>query len=178
MVKPQDLGRIIDETPFFQGLEPELREALVCCAANERFVAGEHLFREGGDARKFYVIREGQVAVEVEPPVRKPIVLETLSAGDILGWSWLVPPYRAAFDARAQTTVRVLSFDATCLRKNMEAHPALGFAILRRFVPVIAHRLSAARLQLLDLYGPAMAPPKKARVKADKADKPAKKKGK
>lgn len=159
MVKPQDLGRIITEHPFFQGMDPDMLDALVCCAANERFVAGEHLFREGAEARKFYLIREGRVAVEVEPPVRKPIVLETLSAGEVLGWSWLVPPHRAAFAARAQTNVRVLSFDATCLLKRMEEQPELGFAILRRFVPVMAHRLSAARLQLLDLYGPAMAPP-------------------
>lgn len=167
MVKLQDLGRIIDEHPFFHDLEPELREALVCCAANERFVAGEHVFREGAEAHKFYLIREGRVAIEVEPPVRKPIILETLSEGEVLGWSWLVPPHRAAFAARALTGVRALSFDGACLRKTMEANPALGFAVLRRFVPVIAHRLSAARLQLLDLYGPAMAP-------AEKRDKPAK----
>lgn len=170
MVKPQDLGRVIDEHPFFQGMEPELREALVCCAANERFVAGEHLFREGGDAHKFFLIREGQVAIEVEPPVRKPIVLETLSAGDVLGWSWLIPPHRAAFAARAQTSVRVLSFNGACLLKSMEANPVLGFAVLRRFVPVMAHRLSAARLQMLDLYGPAVAP-KRPKVKVEKAEK-------
>ncbi|HLO78274.1 MAG TPA: cyclic nucleotide-binding domain-containing protein [Magnetospirillum sp.] len=165
MVKPQDLGHIIDEHPFFQGLNAPLREALVCCAANERFVAGEHLFREGAEARKFYLIRQGQVAIEVEAPVRKPIILETLSDGEVLGWSWLVPPHRTAFTARAQTTVRVLSFDTTCLLKKMEADPALGFAVLRRFVPIMAHRLSAARLQLLDLYGPAMAAAPKAEKK-------------
>ncbi len=175
MVKPQDLGHLIDEHPFLRDMEPDLRAALVCCAANERFVAGEHLLREGAEARKFYLIREGRVAVEVDAPVRKPIVLETLGGGDVLGWSWLVPPHRAAFGARAQTTVRALSFDAACLRKSMEANPALGFAVLRRFVPVMAHRLSAARLQMLDLYGPAMAPreqadhEKKAKVKVAKA---------
>ncbi|MGE5476844.1 MAG: cyclic nucleotide-binding domain-containing protein [Bacteroidales bacterium] len=162
MVKPNDLGRIIDEHPFFRDMEPELRDALVCCAANERFIAGEHIFREGGEAHKFYLIREGRVAIEVEPPVRKPIVLETLSEGEVLGWSWLVPPHRAAFAARAQTNVRALSFNGACLLKNMEANPALGFAVLRRFLPVVAHRLSAARLQMLDLYGPAMAPSAKA----------------
>lgn len=175
MVKPQDLGRIIDEHPFFHDLEPELRAALVCCAANERFVAGEHLMREGAESHKFYLIREGQVAIEVEPPVRKPIILETLSAGEVLGWSWLVPPHRAAFAARAQTNVRVLSFNGACLLKSMEANPALGFAVLRRFLPVLAHRLSAARLQLLDLYGPAMAP-KRAMHKEAKAEKADKKK--
>lgn len=170
MVKPQDLGRIIDEHPFFADMESDLREALVCCAANERFIAGEHIFREGAESHKFYLIREGQVAIEVEPPVRKPIILETLSAGEVMGWSWLVPPHRAAFAARAQTNVRVLSFNGACLLKSMETDPALGFAVLRRFLPVIAHRLAAARLQLLDLYGPAMAPSER-RSKPAKADK-------
>lgn len=177
MVKTQDLGHLIDQHPFFADLEPALRAALVCCAANERFAAGEHLFRTGAEARKFYLIREGRVAVEVEPPVRPPIILETLSEGDVLGWSWLMPPYRIAFDARAQTGVRVLSFDAACLRKSMEADPALGFAVLRRFLPVMAHRLSAARMQMLDLYGPPRAPKEKKakKDKTPKVDKKAKK---
>jgi CRP-like cAMP-binding protein len=72
---------------------------------------------------------------------------------------------------RAQTSVRVLAFDGACLLRRMEADPALGYAILTRFVPVIAHRLSSARLQLLDLYGPAMAPAKHKsdKVKVEKA---------
>ncbi|NFV80578.1 cyclic nucleotide-binding domain-containing protein [Magnetospirillum aberrantis] len=170
MVKPRDLGRVIDEHPFFRDMAPDLRAALVCLAVNERFAAGEHLFREGAEARKFYVIREGQVAVEVEPPVRKPIVLETLGAGDVLGWSWLVPPHRAAFAARAQTDLRVLAFDADCLRRAMLENPQLGYAVLARFVPVMAHRLAAARMQMLDLYGPAVAPKDKpAKPKVEKA---------
>lgn len=164
MVKPENLGAILDEHPFFQGIAPELRELLVGCAANHRFVAGEYLFREGAEARKFYLIRKGQVAVEVEPPVRAPIILETLGEGEVLGWSWLIPPFRTAFSARAQTDVRALSFDSCCLLKKMEERPELGYAVLRRFVPVIAHRLAAARMQMLDLYGPAIAP----RVKKDK----------
>jgi len=172
MVKPENLGAILDEHPFFQGLDPALREVLVGCAANHRFVAGEYLFREGGEASRFYLIRDGQVAVEVEPPVRDPIVLETLGAGDVLGWSWLVLPHRVAFSARAQTKVRALSFESRCLLKKMEERPELGYEVLRRFVPVIAHRLAAARLQMLDLYGPAIAPraaPKKDKVKVEKA---------
>lgn len=170
MVQPKDLGHIIDEHPFFQGIDGKLRALLVGCAANERFDAGEYLLREGGEARKFFLIRAGTVAVQVEAPVRKAVVLETLSDGDILGWSWMVPPHRATFAARAQTPVRVLSFDSCCLLKKMEDEPALGYEVLRRFVPIMAHRLSAARLQMLDLYGPAVAPPPKAtRLKVESA---------
>lgn len=156
MVKLQDLGGILDEHPFFQGIDQRLRALLIGCARNERFDAGAYLLREGGEADTFFLIRTGMVAVEIRAPGQKAMVLETLGEGDVLGWSWMVPPYRLAFDARAQSPVRVLSFDATCLRRKMDADPALGYEVLRRFLPVMAHRLSAARLQMLDLYGPAV----------------------
>lgn len=155
MVQPENLGRIVDEHPFFHGIDDELRALLVGCAANERFNAGDYLFREGRQADKFYLIRAGNVAVEVMVPGKSPIVVETVDEGEVLGWSWIVPPYQATFDARAVTLVRALSFDATCLRAKMGADHALGYEVLMRFVPVMAHRLQTARLQMLDLYGPA-----------------------
>lgn len=157
MVQPENLGRIIDEHPFFQGIDDRLRALLVGCAANERFEAGQFLFHEGDAADKFYLLRAGMVNVEVDIPGRAPIVLETVLDGEVLGWSWIVPPHRYSFAAKAQTLVRALSFDAKCLRKKMEADPALGYEVLRRFLPVMAHRLASARLQMLDLYGPAAA---------------------
>ena len=166
MVKPDNLGRIIDEHPFFQGIDPVLRDLLVGCAANERFEAGQFLFHEGQKAEKFFLIRAGTVAIEIDQPGQPPIVIETITEGEIAGWAWIVEPYRATFDARAVTLVRALSFDAKCLRRKMEADHALGYEVLRRFVPVMAHRLSAARLQMLDLY----APPKPAKDKKPKAE--------
>lgn len=159
MVSLQNLGRIIDEHPFFRGIDEGLRALLVGCAANERFEAGAFLFREGQPADKFYLVRAGTVNVELDMPGRKPIVLETVLDGEVLGWSWMVEPHRYAFSARAQTLVRVLSFDARCLTRKMEADPVLGYAVLRRFVPVMAHRLASARLQMLDLYAPPGAAP-------------------
>lgn len=165
MVQPENLGRIIDEHPFFQGIDAKLRELLVGCAANERFEAGHFLFREGQQAEKFYLVRAGTVAVEIDVPGKQPIIIETIGEGEVAGWSWIVAPYRSTFDARAVTLVRALSFDAKCLRRKMEADPALGFEVMRRFVPMMAHRLAAARMQMLDLYGPSQVP---AKVKAER----------
>ncbi|MCA1909083.1 MAG: cyclic nucleotide-binding domain-containing protein [Magnetospirillum sp.] len=173
MVKPENLGPVIDEHPFFKGIDLALRDLLVGCAANERFEAGTMLFRQGDAADKFYLIRAGTVAIEIDQPGQPPIVVETLTEGEVVGWAWIVEPYRATFDARAVTLVRALSFDAKCLRRKMEADPVLGYDVLRRFVPVMAHRLSAARLQMLDLYAPPK-PPKEKAVKAEKADKKSK----
>ena len=166
MGQPHDLGHIIDEHPFFAGIDVGLRDLLVGCAANERFEAGEFLVREGRPADKFYLLRAGQVAVEVDVPGKKPIVLETMGEGEVLGWSWVVPPYVATFDCRAGTLVRALSFDGKCLRAKMEKDPALGYEVLRRFVPMMAHRLASTRLQLLDLYGPSVAKAVKTKKKA------------
>lgn len=154
MVQPDNLGRIIDEHPFFAGIGDTLRTLLIGCAANERFEAGQFLFREGQPSHKFFLVRGGSVAVEVDVPGSQPIIVETVGEGEVLGWSWIVAPYKASFDARALTLVRALSFDGTCLRKKMEKDGALGYEVLRRFVPVMAHRLQSARLQMLDLYGP------------------------
>ncbi len=154
MVRVDTLERTIEEHPFFQGIDAPLRALLVGCAANERFEAGGFLFREGGAADKFYLIRSGCVAIELNAPGRPPLVVETVDDGQILGWSWLVAPYRWSFDARATALTRAVSFDGKCLRGKMEADHRLGYELLRRFVPVMGDRLAAARLQMLDLYGP------------------------
>ncbi len=164
MVQPENLGRILDEHPFFAGIPGDLRALLIGCAANERFDIGQFLAREGLPSDKFYLIRAGQVAIEVDVPGKKPIILETAAEGEVIGWSWIVPPYRASFDARAQTLVRALSFDGACLRKKMEADHSLGYEVMRRFVPMMGHRLQTARMQMLDLYGPAVVKARKGKA--------------
>lgn len=171
MVQTETLGRVIDEHPFFQGIDAGLRELLVGCAKNERFEVGEFLFRNGAKADKFFLVRAGTVAVEVDVPGKPPIIIETVGEGEVLGWSWIVPPHIASFDARAMTLTRALSFDAKCLLRKMAADPALGYEVLRRFVPVMAHRLQASRMQMLDLYGPdgEDRPAKKVKIEVVKA---------
>jgi CRP-like cAMP-binding protein len=149
----EDLGKILSEHPFFKDLAPEHLATLVGCVANTKFEAGEFVFREGAPADHFYVLRHGRVAVEVFVPGRGAVSVETLEADDVLGWSWLFPPYTAHFDARALTLVRALQLDGACLRAKCEKDPALGYALLRRFAPVLIQRLDATRTQLLDLYG-------------------------
>lgn len=154
MVAPENLGRIIDEHPFFAGIGETLHALLIGCAANERFEAGQTLFHEGEPSKKFYLIRSGSVMVEIDVPGRPPIIVETIDDGEVLGWSWMVAPHRSTFTARAGSLVRAVSFDATCLTRKMNSDPALGYEVMKRFIPVMAHRIQAARMQMLDLYGP------------------------
>jgi len=149
----EDLSRFLCEHPFFRGLPADHLATLVGCSSNTTFESGEFLLREGAPADRWYLIRHGRVAVEVFVPGRGPVTVESLEADDVLGWSWLFPPYKAHFDARALSLVRALSLDGACLRTKCDTDPVLGYELMRRFAPVLVQRLDATRTQLLDLYG-------------------------
>jgi CRP-like cAMP-binding protein len=138
--------------PFFAGLPSESIDLVAGCASNVRFRPGEQLFREGDAAETFYVVRGGRVALEMRTPTGSD-VLDTVEADEVVGWSWLVPPYRWTFDAVATEETSVVSIDGACLRGKCEADPALGYALLQRVVRVMSTRLHSARVRLLDLYG-------------------------
>jgi CRP-like cAMP-binding protein len=152
MVHIEGLDKLLHTHPFFDGMSEAMLETLAGCAANEVYQAGDMIFREGGDADKFYVLRQGTVAVEVAAPPRGKVQLQTLHEDDVLGWSWLVPPYRWTFDARAVTQSRLISLDAVCLRGKLDGDHELAYHLLRRFVGVMAERLHASRLQMMDVY--------------------------
>lgn len=150
----QSLAALLAEHPFFRGLDPQYLELLAGCGSNVRFEAGQTIFHEGEPADTFYLIRHGRVSLEVFSPERGPLTIQTLAAGEVLGWSWLFPPYRWFFDARALELTRAVAMDGACLRTKCEEDPRLGYEMMRRFAQVIVERLQATRLQLLDLYGP------------------------
>ena len=149
----QTFEQILGEHPFFKDLPGPYLDTVVGCVANVVFQPGEFVFREGSAADRFYVVREGRVAVEVFVPNKGPVTIETIEGGEVLGWSWLFPPYRTRFDARALNSVRALSLDGACLRTKCEHDPGLGYELLKRFAQVVISRLEATRVQLLDLYG-------------------------
>lgn len=150
----QTLEGILAEHPLLAGMKPAHVELLTGCAANVRFDPGQFLLREGEAADAFFLLRQGQVAVQLFAPERGAITIQTLGPGEVLGWSWLIPPYRWHFAAQAVELTRALSMDGTCLRRKCEEDPELGYELLRRFAAVMAERLEATTLQLLDLYAP------------------------
>jgi len=147
------LDALIVESPVFKGLDQDELELIAGCASNTVFAAGERLFREGDQADTFFLIRHGLVALDAYVPNRGQLTMETLGPGEILGWSWLLPPYRWHFTGRAVELVRAVQFDGACLRKKCEEDPLLGYDLLNRFAQVLVSRLQATRLQLMDVYG-------------------------
>ena len=150
----ETLERVLREHPFVRDLKAEHIETLVGCASNRKFHPGEYLARERQQADEFFLIREGQVVLELYLPQRGGLQIETLGEGEILGWSWLVQPYRWHYDARAVTLVRALALDGKCLRRKSETDFELGYRLFQRFATIMEQRLQATRLQLLDVYRP------------------------
>jgi CRP-like cAMP-binding protein len=149
----ENLERLLKEHPFFADLNDEQIALLVGCAKNAVFKAGEFVFRDGEDADSFFIIRHGKVVIETFVPNKGPIAIQTREAGEVLGWSWLVPPYRWRFDARALELTRAVALDGKCLRDKLDEDHDLGYELLKRFSVLITQRLEATRLQLMDIYG-------------------------
>lgn len=130
------------------------REELLAIAREVSFPADTRLFKEGHRADHFWTVETGTVVLEMAVPGRRPAVVETLRSGDMVGWSWLTPPYTWHLGARTTSPVRALEFDSKQVRAMCEADPEMGRAVATRVAEIIGHRLHQARTRLLDLYGP------------------------
>lgn len=149
----QTLEPILANHPFFQGVEPRYMQLIIGCASNVRFPARSFIFREGEPASTFYIVRHGKVALEILAAQPGGRVIQTIEDGDVLGWSWLFPPYRWHFSARVIEETRAIALDGVCLREKAEADHNFGFELMKRVAQIMVDRLQAARLQMLDIYG-------------------------
>lgn len=149
----EGLERIVSEHRFFAGLDQEFIDLVTGCCKNVRFEAGQFLLHEGEAANQIYLIRHGRVALQISDPARGEIVFQTLGEGEVVGVSWLIPPYRWSHEAKALELVRAISIDAQCLRNKSEADNRFGYEMMKRFVPVLVERLHTTRMQILDVYG-------------------------
>ena len=149
----QTLQPLIADIAFFKGLKEEHLALITGCASNVRVEAGTFVGRAGDPADQFWVVREGRMALELVVPGRGRITIATMAEGEVVGFSWLLPPYHLHFDVRAVTETRALVFDGRCLRGKCASDTTLGFELLSRFSRVMADRIRAMSLQLLDVYG-------------------------
>jgi CRP/FNR family cyclic AMP-dependent transcriptional regulator len=147
------LDETIASSPVFAGMAHDDLALIAGCAQNVGFEEGQLLFREGQHADLFYLVRRGRVALEVHSPDRGGLVVDSADPGEIVGWSWLFPPYRWHFDARAASDVRAIAFDGECLRGRCDEDTRLGYELMQRFAQVMIDRLQHTQLRLLDVYG-------------------------
>lgn len=146
----EHIEHLLAQQPFFAGLKPAQLQLIAGCGRNAHFKAGEMMLRIGEPADEFFLVREGAVRIEIPSPRLGPIAVETVHAGGMLGWSWLIPPYRWHFDAQVVEPVRATVLDGKCLRGKFESDPTLGYAIMQRFAGVILQRLQSTTLQFIE----------------------------
>jgi CRP/FNR family transcriptional regulator, cyclic AMP receptor protein len=138
--------------PFLAGMNRTQLTLLTDCAVSRHFKMGQTILREGEFANGLYLIETGKVALESEIGFGESIVIQTIGAGDLLGWSWMFPPYVCQFTARAVEPTTALFFYAAILREYCEKNHSLGYEVLKRISAVIVTRLQSAHNQMLSLY--------------------------
>jgi CRP-like cAMP-binding protein len=136
--------------PFLEGLSERQLEILVGDTMSAEFKTGDLIFNEGSPADRFYLLISGKVELESPSEERdnSPVLIETIGAGSVLGWSWLFPPYFWHFDARAVTPVKAIFFYGTRLREQCENDHELGYELMKRMNAVVVERLQATRHRL------------------------------
>lgn len=151
-MRPIPIRDLLAQQLVLRDLEPEDIDLMAGCGHNQVFQAGTYLAREGETADRFFVVRHGKVALELHAPAG-PLLIETIGAGDLVGWSWLFPPYRWTYDVEAIDQTRVVVIESACLRAKCDADPEFGYRLMKRFAQVVVDRLQATHYRLLDLYG-------------------------
>lgn len=148
LAERQLLKEILGEHPFLQGIKPDYVDFLAECATTKHFEAGDYMLYERQKADQFFLIHEGKVVLGASNPGRSFTTIQTLTDGDILGWSWIAPPYRWHFNARvAQPTLAVV-MEGEDLRQKCEADHEFGYELLQRLMPIIWERLRLTRRRL------------------------------
>jgi CRP/FNR family transcriptional regulator, cyclic AMP receptor protein len=145
------LNEAITNHAFFHGMRPEYLAVLTEGATTTRFNAGDVLFRDGEPANQFYLIESGKIDLETREPANGAVVVQTLDAGNVLGWSWLFPPFVWHFQARAVEPVNVIVLSGAHLLATVERNHDFGYELMKRVAQVVIRRLQASRRQLLAL---------------------------
>jgi CRP-like cAMP-binding protein len=136
---------------FTRGMPEDYVAALAGAARHIKVPAHHRLFDEGGTADRFWLIQAGQIALDMNVPGRGLVVIEVLGMGDVVGWSWLYPPFQWRLGAVAIRPTQAFEIDGRAVREMCAADPGFGYELTRRFLVVVVHRLQATRTRLLDL---------------------------
>lgn len=141
---------ILEAQPFLKGMTGPQLELMAKESMPAEFKTGERIVQEGGPANRFYLLLDGLVKLESTALDGEPIHIQTLGRGDVLGWSWLFPPYYWHFDARAVAPTKAIFFYGTRLRELCEENHDFGYALMQRVSEIVIKRLQATRRELAE----------------------------
>lgn len=148
----EDLSRSLRQHPFVEPMTDAQVQFLSGCTKNVRFSPGQYLFQENDPANQLFLLRSGKVALETHVPGQGAVQVETLGAGDVIGWRTLLAPHAWHVDCRALEPTLAFSIDGICLREKLAQDSELAVMVLRGLLLVVHQRLERARLQQLDIY--------------------------
>jgi len=153
-VSKQSIEEYLSTHSFFSELSEDVRKFLCKCASELQTKKDEILFRQSERADKFYVLRDGCVSVQIPALMGPALEIQTLGKDQVLGWSWLIPPYQWNFQAKAEEDSELLEFDGTAILARCEQDPGFGYELLKRFAALMSERLDAARQKMMDQWNP------------------------
>ena len=152
-MQEKTLSDTLRANPWFANLGEPQFEAMLAIATEASWPAGTLIFREGEPNQNIYMICEGQVALDIYVPMRGRATILTLGDGDVFGWSAVLPVVNIkTASARALQDTQAIAFDGVGMQAACEQDHELGYHIFRRLTNVVAARLTATRMQLLDIY--------------------------
>ena len=151
----QGIRAYLADNPLLSALGEDAINFLAGHVATRRVAQGEAVFRRGEPADTFYMVRSGRISVEIPSVYGPPLQIQSLGAGELVGWSWLISPYRWDFQARAEEDAELLEFDGRIVLEHCEQEPAFGYHIYKQFAGLMSERLSEARQRMMDHWSPA-----------------------
>jgi len=151
----QSTAEYLSAHEFFSGLDEEVVKYLSESVSIREIKKGQVLFRHGEHADKFYIVRDGQISIQVPAVMGPTLAIQTLGADQVLGWSWLISPYQWSFQAKAEDDTILLEFDGIAILARCEQEPQFGYELLKKFAGLMSERLDAARQKMMDEWNPA-----------------------
>lgn len=149
----KSIADVLRAHAFFRDLPDADVEFIAGCGRNKIVKAGEWLAHEGDPADTFYILRSGKASIIAHIPQRGEVILQTVTGDDVVGWSWLFPPYQWTFSVRALDTVHAVELNGVCLREKCDRDNSMGYRLMKKFVEFMTSRVRATRMQLMDVYG-------------------------
>ena len=148
----QNIEQRLARHPFLRGIPGDNIKLIAEDAVLMVFKPGEMIMRQGRKANYLFLIEKGKVALGLLKSGEGPLTIQNLGKGDSLGWSWMFPPYKWKFDARAKTRVEILAIEGRPLSAKMGRYPLLGYEVMKKMAGSLAQRLEATRHQLVRVY--------------------------
>ncbi len=151
----QSITEYLSGHEFFSGFSDDILKFLCECSSTREIKKGESLFRQGENADKFYVLRNGCISIQMPAIIGPNLEIQTLGKNQLLGWSLLIPPFKWSFQAMAEEDSELLMFNGTAILVRCEQEPKFGYELLKKFAELMSKRLDAARQKMMDEWNPA-----------------------